>query len=67
MSTGFVMKPDFKEITSTSFRSTAQNLDFSKTVESSQIINSWCEEKTNQRIKNVIQPGLKLLLFMMIN
>lgn len=51
------MKPDFKVITENNFRSTAQSLDFTKAVESSQTINKWCEEQTNSRIKEIIQPG----------
>ncbi|XP_044591014.1 leukocyte elastase inhibitor-like isoform X3 [Cotesia glomerata] len=54
--TGFEMKPDFKDITENNFRSTAQSLDFSKAVESSQTINKWCEEQTNSRIKEIVQP-----------
>ncbi|XP_057318332.1 uncharacterized protein LOC130663229 [Microplitis mediator] len=54
---GFELKPDFKDITENYFRSAAQDLDFTKSEEAAKIINTWCEEHTNNRIKDVIQPS----------
>ena len=36
----------------------ANELDFSKNVEAADIINSWIEEKTNDKIKDMIKPEL---------
>jgi serpin B len=36
----------------------ANEIDFSKNVEAADIINSWIEEKTNDKIKDMIQPDL---------
>ncbi|XP_053596774.1 leukocyte elastase inhibitor-like [Microplitis demolitor] len=55
MQNGIVMKPDFKDTTENYFRSTAETLDFSKSEEASQTINNWCSEKTNNRIKKVVE------------
>ncbi|XP_057318336.1 antichymotrypsin-2-like [Microplitis mediator] len=53
---GLDVKSEFKVLTETTFRSVSETIDFGKTVEASKTINSWCEEKTNNRIKDVIQP-----------
>ncbi|XP_057319840.1 serine protease inhibitor 42Dd-like [Microplitis mediator] len=55
--TKFNVKPEFKKLTETSFRSVSEIIDFGNTSEASKTINSWCEEKTNNCIKNVVQPG----------
>ncbi|XP_057318337.1 uncharacterized protein LOC130663233 [Microplitis mediator] len=55
--TGFDVKSEFKVLTETTFRSVSEIIDFGKTEEASKTINSWCEEKTNNRIKDVIQPN----------
>jgi serpin B len=34
------------------------NLDFSNNVEAAEIINSWIEDKTNDKIKDMIQPDM---------
>jgi len=36
----------------------ANELDFSKNVEAADIINSWIEEKTNDKIKDMIKPDM---------
>jgi len=36
----------------------ANELDFSKNVEAAETINSWIEEKTNDKIKDMIQPDM---------
>ncbi|XP_028982353.1 uncharacterized protein LOC107043756 [Diachasma alloeum] len=53
----FKIKPEFQQITETYFRSVSQNVNFKNTVEASKTINNWCKEKTNDRIKDVVQPG----------
>lgn len=54
---GFELKSEFKLITESSFKSTTENVDFNNNVLASQTINSWCEEKTNNHIKDLIKPG----------
>ena len=36
----------------------ANEIDFSKNVEAAEIINNWIEEKTNDKIKDMIQPDM---------
>jgi serpin B len=55
--TGFEMKQEFKDVTKDSFNSEAQMLDFKKSEEASKTINDWAEEKTNNKIKNLVAPG----------
>ncbi|XP_034935198.1 uncharacterized protein [Chelonus insularis] len=64
----FEVKPEFKELTETYFRSTSESVDFGKPQEASQTINAWCEEKTNNRIKDVVSPDdLEGALIVLIN
>lgn len=51
------VKPEFKALTKNNFRSEEQQLDFSKSSEAAKTINAWCEEKTNNKIKDLIKPG----------
>lgn len=54
---GFEVKSEFKAITKSSFRSEVESVDFNKLEESSRIINNWCENRTDGRIKDVVQPS----------
>ncbi|XP_008544121.1 antichymotrypsin-2 [Microplitis demolitor] len=54
---GMAIKPEFRNVTESTFRSAAESLDFMKADAASQTINSWCEEQTNFRIKDVVQSG----------
>lgn len=58
--TNFEIKSSFQKLTETTFRSSAQSIDFGYPVTASEIINSWCAEQTNNLIKDVIQPGMHL-------
>ncbi|XP_043485057.1 antichymotrypsin-2-like isoform X8 [Leptopilina heterotoma] len=50
------VKPEFKALTKDNFRSEEQQVDFSKSSEAAKTINTWCEEKTNKKIKDLIKP-----------
>ncbi|XP_063991147.1 uncharacterized protein LOC135169781 [Diachasmimorpha longicaudata] len=59
---------EFQELTETYFRSASQNVDFKNTVEASNTINNWCQEKTNGRITNVVEPaGLNGVQLVLVN
>lgn len=52
---GYSIKPKFNEVATKSFSSEAQQMDFSKNVESAKTINDWVEGKTNNKIKDLIK------------
>lgn len=54
---GFDVKSEFKNTSETIFRSASENIDFTKPVMASKTINQWCEQQTNDRIKNIVEPG----------
>lgn len=58
----FKLLPEFEDLTKSTFQAASQNIDFGKTIEASRIINSWAEDNTNNRIKDIVQPGESLLL-----
>lgn len=49
--------PDYIGILTSYYMAEANELDFSKNVEAAQIINTWIEQQTNDKIKNMIDPG----------
>ncbi|XP_033215196.1 antichymotrypsin-2-like isoform X4 [Belonocnema kinseyi] len=53
---GLEIKPEFKALTADSFRSAEEQLDFAQSAESASIINAWCQNKTNNKIKDLIKP-----------
>ncbi|XP_046429091.1 serpin B6-like isoform X1 [Neodiprion virginianus] len=50
----FEVKPEYKELTSKKFYSSSEEVDFNDPTQASKTINTWCEEKTNKRIKDLI-------------
>ncbi|KAK2581794.1 hypothetical protein KPH14_002269 [Odynerus spinipes] len=52
----FSVKPSYQQLTQSAFRSTSESLDFSNTAKAAATINQWCEEQTNHRIKDLIEP-----------
>lgn len=50
------IKPEFDAIAKDKFYSEAQSLDFAKTTDSANVINKWVEDKTNDKIHNLISP-----------
>ncbi|GAB1862620.1 Neuroserpin [Camponotus japonicus] len=63
----FLIKPQYKQDLQTYYRSDIQSVDFSQQVQAADTINTWCKEKTNNRIDNIIQaddldPSTALIL-----
>ena len=54
----FNLLDDFESLLAKYFESEAQNLNFSNPVESAEIINSFVELKTKNKIKDLIDPEL---------
>lgn len=50
------LKDEFEDAVSDYFSATTENLDFSKAEEASQIINDWCDEKTEHLIPEIVTP-----------
>uniref|UniRef100_A0A6M2DZR1 Putative serpin n=1 Tax=Xenopsylla cheopis TaxID=163159 RepID=A0A6M2DZR1_XENCH len=53
---GYSLNPDFKEIATTKFLAGAENLNFAETQKSAKTINSWVEERTHDKIHNLVSP-----------
>jgi len=53
---GYALKSTFKDTIEKNFLSEVQPLDFNESVASAKQINSWVENKTQNKIKNLIQP-----------
>lgn len=52
------LKEEFLNIAQRVFDSNVEKIDFSKKEETSQVINSWVTEKTNNKIHNLITPDI---------
>ncbi|CAG9829982.1 unnamed protein product [Diabrotica balteata] len=52
----FSIKEQFKDIAVNNYAADVENLDFVKREEAANRINSWVEEQTNNKIKNLIDP-----------
>ncbi|XP_071562407.1 serine protease inhibitor 3/4-like isoform X2 [Temnothorax nylanderi] len=52
----FPVKPEYKQDLETYYRSDIQSVDFAKGDEVANIVNTWCKEKTNNRIDSIISP-----------
>lgn len=50
----YAVKGEFNDIAVKKFRSEAQNLDFAENKAAAKTINTWVEDKTNNRIKDLI-------------
>lgn len=51
---GYRIQSEYKEIATKSFKSEAENIDFSESVDSAAKINQWVEEMTNYKIKDLV-------------
>jgi serpin B len=60
------VKPDFKSIIETDYKGTVQGLDFSSPT-SKNTINKWVEDRTNNKIKDVIEDIDPSLVMFLIN
>jgi serpin B len=54
---GYTVKPKFNEIVSKKFKSAVENINFADNVEAAKQINEWVESKTNNKIKNLVNPN----------
>ncbi|KAL1491102.1 hypothetical protein ABEB36_011750 [Hypothenemus hampei] len=54
---GETLKSEFQTVTKEKFQSEVQGVNFAKSAESAKIINSWVEDKTQNKIKNLIASG----------
>ncbi|KAI4503380.1 hypothetical protein M0802_001602 [Mischocyttarus mexicanus] len=52
----FSLNPNYQQFTQNTFLSSLRSLDFSKNTVAAGTINSWVEEQTHNRIKDLIQP-----------
>ncbi|CAG9829983.1 unnamed protein product [Diabrotica balteata] len=52
----FSILEQFNDIAVNSYAADVENLDFMKTLDAANYINSWVEEQTNNKIKNLIDP-----------
>ncbi|XP_055840313.1 leukocyte elastase inhibitor isoform X4 [Episyrphus balteatus] len=51
---GYEINPDFNKIAIESFSSSSEAIDFAKNVPAASTINKWVEDKTNNKIKDLI-------------
>ena len=54
---GYPFLPEFIELNKKYFESGLNEVDFAKSEEARKTINSWVEEKTNEKIKDLMPPG----------
>lgn len=62
----FPVKSQYKQDLQTYYRSDIQSVDFNQGEQAANTINTWCKEKTNNRIDSIVQAGKKLLIFIII-
>ncbi|CAH1236757.1 unnamed protein product [Diabrotica balteata] len=53
----YELKDEFKDKVVNNFFSEVQNIDFSQSAAAAKTINTWVEEKTKDKIKDLIQPA----------
>lgn len=54
---GYALKPAFVEVARTNYDAEVESLDFRNGAASAGRINAWVERETNNRIRNLIDPG----------
>lgn len=54
----YTLKPKFQEVTQNKFSSEVQPVDFAKSDATAKIINAWVEDKTKNKIKDLIKPDM---------
>jgi serpin B len=59
----FPVKPEYKQNLVSHYHSDIQSVDFNQNVKAADTINSWCKEKTNDRIDSIIQASKKQFMF----
>ncbi len=56
---GYVLLPDYVQMTEKFYQAPLEELDFVQAAEEARLrINGWVEEKTQEKIKDLIQPGV---------
>ncbi|XP_055380032.1 serine protease inhibitor 42Dd-like isoform X2 [Condylostylus longicornis] len=55
---GYQVKDEFNTIATKYFYSEAENIQFEEKVEAAAKMNNWVEERTNNKIKNLIKPDV---------
>ncbi|XP_043262033.1 antichymotrypsin-2-like isoform X3 [Colletes gigas] len=50
----FSIEPNYQQLTENYFRSITRAVNFSKSQEAANIVNTWVQENTNDRIKNIV-------------
>jgi len=58
MQQGYQFKKEFLEQVQTHFQARASDLDFAQSEQARQVINKWVEQKTSNRITDLIGPGV---------
>ncbi|KAG5672320.1 hypothetical protein PVAND_002454 [Polypedilum vanderplanki] len=53
---GYSVKPTFQQVATKSFNSEAEDVNFAQSKDSAGKINTWVENQTNNKIKNLISP-----------
>lgn len=53
---GYTTKQEFNELAIKKFQTETSNLDFAQNFEAAKNINTWVEENTNNKIKDLISP-----------
>ncbi|KAJ8985513.1 hypothetical protein NQ317_015058 [Molorchus minor] len=53
----YELREEFKSLTTQQFLAEAQSLDFAKSEAAAETINTWVEQKTNNKIKDLINGG----------
>ncbi|XP_018376415.1 PREDICTED: serine protease inhibitor 3/4-like isoform X3 [Trachymyrmex cornetzi] len=53
----FPIKPEYQQNLETYYKSGTQSVDFSKSQEAANTINTWCKEQTNNHIESIINEG----------
>ena len=57
-----ILEADFKADMKTNFHSDCTMIDFREKKMATQIINNWCSEQTDGKIKGIVTEGKKLIL-----
>ncbi|KRF97545.1 uncharacterized protein Dwil_GK20760, isoform C [Drosophila willistoni] len=55
---GYTLDQDFNRLLTEQFLSSAENLDFAQNTKAASTINQWVEQKTNNLIKDLINPSV---------
>lgn len=57
MAEQFSIKPTYQQLTENYFHSVTQSVNFAKSVEAANTINTWVKQNTNNLIDNIVTSG----------